>query len=119
MPDANTATKALCTSKQIPGASRLRRARTAAVRVMEQISLFDNTTVQVDATHWNIYEGSKLLGVYELDRIGWQFKSCVGPMCGGGGPLREGESMERSLNHAVAVLKWHYEQTKNYVEAEE
>jgi len=86
--------------------------------MLEQISLFDEPAVQVDETHWNIYQGDKLPGFYELDHIGWQFKSCVGPMCGGGGPLREGESMERSLNHAVAVLQRHYEQTKNYVEVE-
>ena len=85
----------------------------------EQIDLFDMPAIQVDATHWNIYEGSKLIGMYELDRIGFGFKSCVGPMCGGGGPLDEGEDIERSLNHAIKVLKHHYEQTKNYVEVEE
>ena len=85
----------------------------------EQTNLFDMPAIQVDATHWNIYEGNKLIGVYELDKIGWQFKSCVGPMCGGGGPLDEGEDIERSLNHAIKVLKRHYEQTKNYVEVEE
>ena len=85
----------------------------------EQTNLFDMPAIQVDATHWNIYDGSKLIGVYELDKIGWQFKSCVGPMCGGGGPLDEGEDIERSLNHAIKVLKRHYEQTKNYVEVEE
>ena len=85
----------------------------------DQIDLFDMPAMQVDATHWNIYEGSKLIGIYELDRIGWQFKSCVGPMCGGGGPLDEGEDIERSLNHAIKVLKHHYKQTKGYVEVEE
>lgn len=81
-----------------------------------QTNLFDMPAMQVDATHWNIYEGDKLIGIYELDRIGWQFKSCVGPMCGGGGPLDEGEDIERSLNHAINVLKRHYEKTKGYVE---
>ena len=85
----------------------------------EQIDLFDMPAIQVDATHLNIYEGDKLIGIYELDRIGWQFKSCVGPMCGGGGPLDEGEDIERSLNHAIKVLKHHYKQTKGYVEVEE
>ena len=85
----------------------------------EQTNLFDMPAIQVDATHWNIYDGSKLIGVYELDKIGWQFKSCVGPMCGGGGQLDEGEDIERSLNHAIKVLKRHYEQTKNYVEVDE
>ena len=86
---------------------------------MEQVSLFDMPAIQVDETHWDIYEGSKLIGRYELDNIGWQFKSCVGPMCGGGGPLDEGEAIERSLNHAIKVLKHHYEKTKNYVEDDE
>ena len=81
----------------------------------DQIDLFDMPAMQVDATHWNIYEGSKLIGIYELDRI----KSCVGPMCGGGGPFHEGENIERSLNHAIKVLRHHYKQTKNYVEVEE
>lgn len=85
----------------------------------EQTNLFEMPAVQVDAAHWNIYEGDKLIGIYELDRIGWQFKSCVGPMCGGGGPLDEGEDIERSLNHAINVLKHHYERTKNYVEVQE
>lgn len=85
----------------------------------EQTNLFDMPAVQVDTTRWNIYDGSKLIGVYELDKIGWQFKSCVGPMCGGGGPLDEGEDIERSLNHAIKVLRHHYKQTKNYVEVEE
>ena len=85
----------------------------------DQIDLFDMPAIQADATHWNIYEGNKLIGIYELDRIGWQFKSCVGPMCGGGGPLDEGEDIERSLNHAIKVLKHHYKQTKGYVEVEE
>lgn len=84
----------------------------------DQIDLFDMPAMQVDATHWNVYEGSKLIGIYELDRIGWQFKSCVGPMCGGGGPLDEGEDIERSLNHAIKVLKHHYKQTKEHVEEE-
>ena len=83
-----------------------------------QTNLFDMPAMQVDATNWNIYEGDKLIGIYELDRIGWQFKSCVGPMCGGGGPLHEGESIERSLNHAIKVLRHHYTQTTNYVEVE-
>lgn len=85
----------------------------------EQTNLFEMPAVQVDATHWNIYEGSKLIGVYEFDKIGFEFKSCVGPMCGGGGPLDEGEDIERSLNHAIKMLKRHYEQTKGYVEVEE
>jgi len=86
--------------------------------MLEQISLFDTPAVQVDEARWNIYQGDKLLGFYELDRIGWQYKSCVGPMCGGGGPLREGESIERSLNHAIKVLKHHYKQTKGHAEEE-
>jgi hypothetical protein len=85
----------------------------------EQTNLFEMPAVQVDAAHWNIYEGNTLIGVYEIDRIGWQYKSCVGPMCGGGGPLREGESIKRSLDHAIKVLQRHYEQTKGYVEVEE
>lgn len=85
----------------------------------EQTNLFEMPAVQIDATHWNIYQGDKLIGFYELDRIGWQFKSCVGPMCGGGGPLDEGEDIKRSLNHAINVLQHHYEQTKGYVEVEE
>ena len=86
--------------------------------MIEQLNLLDEPIVQIDETHWNIYEGSKLIGIYELDRIGWQFKSCVGPMCGGGGPLDEGEDIERSLNHAIKVLKHHYKQTKGHVEEE-
>lgn len=86
--------------------------------MLEQISLFDTPAVQVDDAHWNIYQGDKLLGFYELDHIGWQFKSCVGPMCGGGGPLDEGEDIERSLNHAIKVLKHHYKQTKGHAEEE-
>lgn len=46
----------------------------------DQIDLFDMPAIQADAMHWNIYEGNKLIGIYELDRIGWQFKSCVGPI---------------------------------------
>lgn len=78
------------------------------VSALDQLNLFDTPAVQIDETHWEIFDGSKLIGVYELDKIGFEFKSCVGSMCGGDGPLDEGEDIERSLNHAIVVLQRHY-----------
>ena len=57
------------------------------VTAMDQLNLFDIPAVRIDETHWEIYDGSKLIGYFEVDKIGFVFKSCVGPMCGGGGPM--------------------------------
>ncbi len=85
---------------------------------MDQMNLFDIPAVRIDETHWEIFEGSKLIGTFEIDRIGWQFKSCVGPICGGGGPLGDGEDIDRPLNHAVVTLRNHYRELRGKTEVE-
>ena len=82
------------------------------VSALDQLNLFDIPAVQIDETHWEIYDGSKLIGYFEVDKIGFVFKSCAGPMCGGGGPMYEGEEVIDFLNHAVVVLQRSYRQMR-------
>lgn len=79
----------------------------------QQLDLFDSPSVQVDATHWNIYEGSKLIGRFESDGKSYDFRSCVGPVFGGNGGSSEG-SLEDMLDHVVRSLRHHYRKTKDY-----
>ncbi|CZR10900.1 hypothetical protein [Trichococcus collinsii] len=79
---------------------------------MDQLNLFDTPAVQIDEKHWEIFDGNRLVGTFELDEIGFEFKSCIGPICGGGGPLDAGEDITDSLNHAVVTLQRHYRITR-------
>lgn len=80
--------------------------------MIEQTDLFDMPAIKVDESHWNIYEGSTLVGYFEIDKIGFEFKSCIDPICGGGGPLDAGEDFSPALDHAVKILRRHYKQVK-------
>lgn len=84
----------------------------------EQTYLFDMPAVQVDATHWEIYEGDKRIGYFESDGKSYDFRSSVGPVFGGNGGSSEG-SLPEMLDHVVKSLRHHYKQTKVYVEVEE
>lgn len=76
----------------------------------EQTNLFEMPAVQVDATHWNIYEGSKLIGHFESDGKSYDFRSCVGPVFGGNGGSSEG-SLSDMLDHVVKSLRHHHRKT--------
>ena len=76
--------------------------------MLEQINLFENPAVQVDETHWDIYEGSKLIGKFESDGKSYDFHSCVGPYFGGNGGIWDGFTMHEVLDHVVKALQYHY-----------
>ena len=80
----------------------------------QQLDLFDSPSVQVDATHWNIYEGDKLIGKFESDGRSYDFHSCIGPYFGGNGGIWDGFTLQGVLDHVVKALRHHYRNTKGY-----
>ena len=72
--------------------------------MIEQLNLLDEPIVQIDETHWEIYKGKKLVGLFEADAVGWSFTTFKGPLIGAGGPLAKGEDITMYLDHAVGCL---------------
>ena len=72
--------------------------------VIEQLNLLYEPIVQIDETHWEIYKGKKLVGLFEADAVGWSFTTFKGPLIGAGGPLAKGEDITMYLDHAVGCL---------------
>ena len=78
---------------------------------MEQVSLFESPAVRIDETNWEIYDGKKLIGYYEVDGTGYDFRSCAGPGYGGNGPMWE-YTAESMLEKVSESLIRHYRLTK-------
>lgn len=72
--------------------------------MIEQLNLLDEPIVQSDETHWEIYKGKKLVGLFEADDFSWEFTTLKGPLIGAGGPLAKGEDITMYLDHAIVCL---------------
>ncbi|CZQ83734.1 Hypothetical protein Tpal_481 [Trichococcus palustris] len=83
----------------------------------EQLSLLqDAPTVQIDETHWEIFNDQKRVGFFESDGTRYEYTSCVGAWCGSSGPLDSEKEIKFYLESAAAFLIAHdrYEEMKKW-----
>ena len=72
----------------------------------EQLSLLDIPAVQVDETHWEIYDGKKLIGTFECDGTRFEYFSTVGYWAGVSGTMWL--KMDEHLQAAIDFLCMRY-----------
>ena len=81
----------------------------------KQLILIDSC-IQVDAEHWEIYEGEKLIGTFESNGSYYHFDSCSGPAVGGTGSIFGKHSIEYFLGICAEEIsqnyRWHTNRKK-------
>lgn len=75
--------------------------------MIEQLTLLDSC-IQVDAEHWEIYEGEKLIGTFESNGSYYHFDSCVGHAVGGTGSIFGNHSIEWFLEGCAEEIRQNY-----------
>ena len=73
----------------------------------KQLILIDSC-IQVDAEHWEIYEGEKLIGTFESNGSYYHFDSCSGPAVGGTGSIFGNHSVEWFLEECAEEIRQNY-----------
>lgn len=72
----------------------------------QQLDLFTTSAVQTDEDRWEIYEGKKLIGIFECDGTRFEYFVTVGDWCGTGALMWA--TMEEHLQMAINFLKMRY-----------